>query len=82
MWLALAGVNPFPDVAWQLVQLVSPVWFMVAGVQLVPIRWQLPQVLSVSGATVCALTPVIGRPVADVPLWHPVVQLVALVTPL
>jgi hypothetical protein len=55
---------------------------MVAGVQTVPMLWQLPQVLSVSGATVCALTPVVGRPVAEMPLWHPVVQLVALVTPL
>ena len=63
-------------------QLISPAWFIVAGAQVVPMEWQLPQVLSVSGARMCALVPLVGRPVADVPLWQPVVQLVALVTPL
>lgn len=43
--------------------------------------WQLAQVLMVMGATVCAFAPVVGRPVALVPLWQ-VVQLVAEVTPL
>lgn len=62
-------------------QLVRPAWFMVAGTQVVPIAWHSPQVLLVNGATVCALVPVAGRPVADVPLWQPVKQLVALVTP-
>ena len=36
--------------------------------------------MAVIGATVCALAPVVGRPVADVPLWQ-VVQLLAAVTP-
>lgn len=43
--------------------------------------WQLPQVLFVIGVTVCALTPLVGRPVALVPLWQ-AVQLLAEVTPL
>jgi len=80
MWLSLAGVKPLPAVAWQLVQLVAPVWFIVAGVQAPPTVWQLPQVAAVIGATVCALAPV-GTPLADVPLWQ-VVQLALLVTPL
>jgi len=43
--------------------------------------WQLPQVFLVDiGETLCALAPLIGRPVAAVPLWQ-VVQLVALVMP-
>lgn len=43
--------------------------------------WQEAQVVVVDiGATVCALAPLSGRPVADVPLWQ-VVQLLALVTP-
>jgi hypothetical protein len=52
------------------VQEVSPVWF-IGGVtaQLVPMVWQLPQVLLVDiGATVCAFAPLAGRPVAEVPL--------------
>lgn len=77
----MAGVKPLPDVTWQLVQLVAPVWFMVAGAQAVPMVWQLPQVLLVSGAAVCALAPVTGRPLAEVPLWQ-VAQLVEAVTPL
>ena len=60
--------------------MVSPVWFMVAGIHAVPMVWQLAQVLAVIGATVCALAPVVGRPVAEVPLWQ-VVQLLAPVTP-
>lgn len=40
-----------PAVAWQLVQLVAPVWFMVAGSQTVPMEWQLPQLVLVIGAT-------------------------------
>jgi hypothetical protein len=64
---ALAGVNPLPEKLWQLEHAVRPVWFMVAGVHVVPIVWQLPQVALVMGATVCALAPV-GVPVADVPL--------------
>jgi hypothetical protein len=51
IWLALAGVKALPAVAWQLVQLVAPVWFMVAGSQTVPIAWQLPQLVLVIGAT-------------------------------
>ena len=78
--MALAGVKPLPDVAWQLVQLVAPVWFIVAGAQLVPMLWQLPHALLVIGATVCALAPV-GKPLAAMPLWQ-VVQLLALVMPL
>jgi hypothetical protein len=54
------------------------VWFIVAGFHTVPMLWQLPQVLPVIGAVVC----VPGFPVAAVPLWHPVKQLVVLVTPL
>lgn len=76
---ALAGVKPLPAKLWQLEHVVSPVWFMLAGVQVVPIVWQLPQVLLVMGAMVCALAPV-GVPVADVPLWQ-VEQLVAAVMP-
>lgn len=53
---------------------------MVAGVQIVPMLWQLPQLSLVSGAAVCGLVPETGRPVAEVPLWQPVAQLVALVT--
>lgn len=67
MWPTFAGVKPLPAVAWQLVQLVSPAWFMVAGTQVVPIRWQLPQAVLVMGETVCALGPA-GVPVAVVPL--------------
>jgi len=78
----LAGVNPLPLTVWQLVQPVAPVWFIVAGVHTVPMAWQLPQVLSVSGATVCALAPLDGRPVAALPLWQPLKQFVLLVTPL
>jgi hypothetical protein len=52
---------------------------MVAGAQVVPIVWQLPQVALVMGATVCALVPV-GVPLAAEPLWQ-VVQLVAAVIP-
>jgi hypothetical protein len=65
------------------VQEVNPVWF-IGGVivQLVKDVWQLPQVLLVDiGATVCALAPLIGRPVATIPLWQEAVQSVALVTP-
>jgi hypothetical protein len=79
---ALTGVQLSPVNAWQLVQEVSPVWF-IGGViaQLVPMVWQLPQVLLVDiGATVCALVPLAGRPVAVVPLWQ-VVQSVVRVTP-
>ena len=70
----MAGVKLLPAVAWQLVQLVAPVWFIVVGVHAAKLVWQLPQALPVIGATVCALTPLVGRPVAAVPLWQ-VVQL-------
>lgn len=46
-------------------------WFIFAGVQTVPIVWQLPQAFAVIGAAVWALAPVTGRPVAAVPLWQP-----------
>ena len=63
MWLALAGVKPLPvGVVWQLVQLVTPVWFIVAGVHTVPIAWQVAQLVLVIGATVCAFVPLTGRP--------------------
>jgi hypothetical protein len=78
----LIGVQLLPVYAWQLAQAVNPAWF-IGGVtvQLVPMVWQLPQVLLVDiGATVCALVPLPGRPVAEVPLWQ-VVQSVAAVTP-
>lgn len=83
MWLDLGVVQTLPValITWQLVQLVAPAWFMVVGVQATPTVWQLPQVLLVMGAVICALVPVVGRPVALVPLWQ-VVQLVAAVTPL
>jgi len=78
---ALAGVQLLPVVAWQLAQAVSPAWFIGgATTQLLPIVWQLPQVLLVDiGATLCALVPVMGLPVAAVPLWQ-VVQSLADVT--
>lgn len=41
---------------------------MVAGSHDVPTVWQLPHVLLVKGATVCALVPETGRPLAEVPL--------------
>jgi len=82
MWLSFAGVKPLPEVAWQLVQLVAPVWFIVAGVQVVPMAWQDPQLLLVSGDTLCGLAPLVGRPVAAVLLWQPVKQSLLLVTPL
>jgi hypothetical protein len=62
------------------VQLVTPVWFIVVGTQAAKLVWQVPQVVLVIGATVCALAPVIGRPVAAVPLWQ-VVQLAELEIP-
>jgi hypothetical protein len=70
IWLALPGVQTSPAelMLWQLVQLATPVWFIVAGIQEVPTLWQLPQVLLVIGATLCALAPLTGRPVAAVPL--------------
>jgi hypothetical protein len=83
MWLALAGVKPLPVYAWQLVHDVTPVWFIfgLAEIsQLVPMVWQLPQVLLVIGAAVCALAPLVGTPVAEVPLWQ-VVQFCPLVIP-
>jgi hypothetical protein len=55
------------EIAWQAVQPVAPVWFMVAGTHALPTVWQLPQVLLVIGATRCALVPLIGFPVALVP---------------
>lgn len=86
MWLSLAGVKPLPLVTWQLVQLVRPTWFMVAGVQAVPMAWQLPQVVLFIGATRWALAPVVGRPAPGTALfgvlWQPdCAQLVAEVTP-
>jgi len=63
------------------VQPVTPVWFIVAGVQAVPMVWQLPQALAVIGATVCALAPLVGRPVAAEPLWQ-LVQLSLATMPL
>lgn len=64
MWLALGGVKPLPValMMWQLVQFVAEVWFMVAGVQVDPMEWQLAQVALVMGATKWALVPVMGRP--------------------
>lgn len=53
----------------------------MAGDHALPTVWQLPQVLLVKGATVWALVPLLGRPVAEVPLWQ-VVQLSDAVTPL
>lgn len=38
-------------------QLVRPVWFIVAGVQVLPIRWHVPHAVLVIGATVWALAP-------------------------
>jgi hypothetical protein len=58
-------------VVWQLAQVVAPVWFMVAGVQTVPGVWHNPQVLAVIGVVRWALVPVVGRGVAEVPLWQP-----------
>ena len=77
----MTGVKPLPAYVWQAVQLVAPVWFITAEVQAVPMVWQLPQVVLVIGATVCALAPLVGTPVAEVPLWQ-VVQLPAGSTPL
>lgn len=59
---------------------------MVAGVQVVPMVWQLPQEVLVIGASKCALAPVVGRPAPGVALlgvsWQPAwVQVVADVTP-
>lgn len=54
---------------------------MVAGIQLLPIEWQLPQLVLVNGETVCALAPLVGRPVALLPLWQDTVQLLDLVMP-
>lgn len=75
-----------PVLEWQDEQLVAPVWFITAGVQAVPMAWQLPQVLPVMGAIVCALAPLVGRPALGAlvvaVLWHPVKQSVAAVTPL
>lgn len=45
-----------------------------------PTVWQLPQVVPVIGAVVCALAPLAGTPVAAVPLWQ-VVQLLAALIP-
>ena len=59
---------------------MTPLWFMVAGVHPAPMVWQLPQVLAVIGATVWALAPLVGTPVAELPLWQ-VVQFWPLVTP-
>ena len=61
-------------------QLVTAVWLMVAGRHAVPTVWQVPQVVLVIGATVCALAPLAGTPVAEVPLWQ-VVQLLDAVMP-
>ena len=76
----MAGVKPLPAPAtpWQVEQVVRPTWFMVAGVQVVPIVWQLPHVL-LTIVSLCNLVPD-GVPVADVPLWQ-VVQVVAAVMP-
>lgn len=52
--------------------MLAPVWFIAAGAHAVPMAWQLPQVALVIGAARCALVPLVGRPVALLPLWHPV----------
>jgi hypothetical protein len=73
IWVvAGVGVQLLPALLWHDEQEVAPVWFMVAGAQAEPIAWQLPQVLLVIGATVCALVPVaLDVPVACVPSWQP-----------
>ena len=70
MWVLVPVVQLLPAalMTWQLVQLVAPAWLIVAGTQPPPTLWQLPQVLLVIGDTVCALAPLAGRPVAEVPL--------------
>jgi hypothetical protein len=66
------------------VQEVNPVWF-IGGVTVQLVKgdvWQLPQVLLVDiGAITCALVPLIGRPVATIPLWQEAVQSLVLVMP-
>ena len=56
MWLTLVGVYLLPAVAWQVEQLVTPVWFIsVPGPHKVPMAWQVPQLVLVIGATVCGV---------------------------
>lgn len=81
IWLALGGVQLLPPVTWQLVQDVAPLWFIVTGIHPPPMPWQLAQVLAVIGAVVCALAPLTGRPVAEVPLWQVVQSLPAVMPP-
>jgi len=71
----LAGVKPLPaGVLWQDLQSVTPLWFMVAGVQIEPMLWQLPQ-LALTMPCLCVLLPVVGIPASGIALvvmpWQP-----------
>jgi hypothetical protein len=67
--------------------LVTPVWFiLVPGPHDVPIAWQVPQLVLVIGATVCAKAALVGLPATGTAcpatLWQPeVAQFVEAVTP-